>query len=191
MNDNLIFNINLDLLLRAGITVNQYFIMQLIHNKKKELFRQYMEIFHKSPVDVNDLKYLVSKEFLIMKDINGKYTFENLMVTKLFTNLAFINVDDAIEELENTYPKKTPITGRRLHADKDKWSKKYLSIIKKDRTLHDKIILCIKAELQHRQKTDGQEYWALLSTYINNKRWEQYLDDIDGYSEESKFSKDI
>lgn len=181
MTDNLIFSVNMDVLLRAGISVNQYFMLQLIKNKQAELFMEYRTQFA-NPVSKEDLQLLIKNGFLGMRDSSKKFTFENLYVTDDFLNLSEIKVDDALAELREVYPKFTPEKKRRLQADSHKWGPKYLSIIKRDRSLHDKIIKCIKAELKHRKSTNSEEFWALLTTYVNNKRWEVYMDGLDELS---------
>lgn len=188
--DNFIFTVDFNLLLEAGLTINQYFFLQLKDKDDVNLYRFYLEQFPQ-PINKEDIVLLINKGLLVTKDKTNRYTFENLKITKTFKDLFEKKVDNAIEELKDTYPKKTPL-GRRLHSDAEKWKPKYLSIIKGKPELHKTIIDCIKAEAIHRKKIGNQEFWPLLTTYINNKRWEDYEDEVvEGFSEEDKFSKDI
>lgn len=186
---NLSFTIEFNHLLEAGLTINQYFFLQLSDQSAREAYRLYLEQFPQ-PITRLDIEYLIEKGLLKTKE-GSKYTFENLTTTKLYRDLFEKKVPDAIKELEETYPKKTPIKKRRLQSDGHKWKPKYLSIIKGKPELHEKILMCIKAEAAHRRKVGNEEFWPLLMTYINNQRWEDYEDEIDGFSEEDKFSRDI
>jgi len=190
MADNLIFNVDVDVLLRAGISINQYFMLHLIKNKRAELYMNYRELFS-NPVTKDDMLSLIKNGYLATRSDPNKFTFDNLLVTPKFIGLNEIKIEDALEELANTYPKVTPGKKRRLQSDQHKWGPKYLSIIKKDRTLHNRIITCIKAEAIHRKATGNEEFWPLLTTYVNNKRWLDYMEDIVNFTEENKFSRDI
>lgn len=178
MTDNLIFSVNMDVLMRAGISINQYFMLQLLKNKQADLYIEYRASFA-NPVNKDDMVSLIKKGYLATRGDPNKFTFDNLYVTEAFLELGSIKIDDALEELKSVYPKVTPEKKRRLQSDSHKWGPKYLSIIKKDRVLHDKIIKCIKAETKHRNATNSTEFWPLLLTYVNNKRWEDYMDEID------------
>lgn len=187
---NFTFIVDYNILLQVGVTINQYFFLQLSDTNNVDLYRFYLEQFPQ-PINKDDVITLIEKGLLVTKDGSNRFTFENLRTTLLFRQLFEKKVPNAIEELENTYPKKTPLKKRRLQSDGDKWKPKYLAIVKGKPELHQKILTCIQAEAKHRKVTGSEEFWPLLTTYINNKRWEDYEDEIDGFSEEDKFSKDI
>jgi len=189
MINNLTFSVNVDILLRAGISINQYFMLQLISNKLADLYLEYRTMFA-NPVNKEDLNSLIEKGYLKTRDDPNKFTFENLIVTDSFYNLNGTKVEDALYELEETYPKKTPLKGRRLHSNPAKWRKDYLTLIKKQPELHRTIINSIKAEAINRKKIGDEEYWTMLTTYINQERWKDYENEGE-CSEEDKFSKDI
>lgn len=186
---NFSFTVDFDILLQTGLTINQYFFLQLSDKNNVDLYRFYIEQFPQ-PVNKADIIYLIEKGLLVTKDGSARFTFENLRTTLLYRDLFEKKVPNAIAELEEVYPKKTP-SGRRLHSDAAKWKPKYLSIVKGKPDLHEVIIKCIKAEAQHRKKNSNEEFWPLLTTYVNNRRWEDYEDEIEEFSEEDKFSKDI
>ena len=186
---NLLFTVDFNILLQAGLTINQFFFLQLSDKNGVDLYRFYLEQFPQ-PISKADVIYLIEKGLLVTKDGSSRYTFENLRTTKLFRDLFEKKVPNAIADLEETYPKKTP-SGRRLHSDGAKWKPKYLSIVKGKPELHENILKCIKAEAQHRKKNGNEEFWPLLTTYVNNRRLEDYEDEIEEFSEEDKFSKDI
>lgn len=188
--NNFTFIVDYNILLQAGITINQYFFLQLSDSNSVDLYRYYVEQFPQ-PVNREDIVFLIEKGLLTTKDKTSRFTFENLTTTALFRQLFIKKVESAIEELENTYPKKTPAKKRRLQSDGDKWKPKYLSIVKGKPELHNTILNCIKAEIKHRRATGSEEFWPLLTTYINNRRWEDYLDELDNQKEEVSKDYDI
>lgn len=81
-------------------------------------------------------------------------------------------------ELLLIYPKITP-NGRRLQNNKDKVEKKYNSHLKNNLDLHKKILNCVKAEIKDRLSHNSENYWKMLSTYVNQKGWELYEADLE------------
>lgn len=188
-NKNIIFEVNLNSLLEAGISINQFFFLQLSNNGDISMYKYYLEQFPQ-PINKADVETLIEKGLLYTKDGTDRFTFENLTTTSLYKKLFSINNDNVIEELMEAYPKKTPL-GRRLQSDGPKWKPKYLSIVKSKPGLHEIILKCIAAEEQQRKKAGQLEFWPLMTTYVNNRRWEDFEDEIGDFSEEDKFSKDI
>lgn len=200
--NNLVFTVDFDKLLQTGIKIQHYLFLKLLDNKNKaKLFNYYSEQFGPlvRPFDVD---YLFDKGLLdlLRRDKNEStstnrfknYGLSNMFTTKLFSDLFDKPIIvDAIEDLKNTYPTKTPAKKRRLQSDPDKWKPKYLSIIKGKPELHELIIKCIKAEAKHRRSTGSEEFWPLLTTYINNKRWEDYEDEAENIREEVSKDHDI
>lgn len=188
--DNFTFTVDYNILLQVGLTINQYFFLQLSNTQNVNLYRFYVEQFPQ-PVNKNDIIQLIEKGLLDTKDGSDRFTFENLKVTAVFKQLFEKKIENAIEELQSTYPTKTPAKKRRLQSDPDKWKPKYLSIVRGKPELHNKILNCIKAELKHRRATGSEEFWPLLTTYINNRRWEDYMDETDVVMEEVSKDYDI
>lgn len=190
MVDNLIINVNIDLILKSGLSIQDYLFLQLVKSGKKELMQEYHSQFGML-LTKEEVNRLIDGGYLLMLNKEGKYVFDNFKVSDDFNKLTEIKVEDALQDIKDIYPKKTPSGARHLQGDINKWGPKYLSIIKKDRTLHEKILRCIEAEKVHRKKNNQEEFWALLLTYVNNKRWELYIDSIDSFEESNVFSKDI
>lgn len=200
--NNLVFTVDFDKLLQTGIKIQHYLFLKLLDNKNKaKLFNYYSEQFEPL-VRPNDVDYLFDKGLIdllkrdkaesISKNRFKNYGLSNMYPTKLFYDLFEKPITvHAIEELKNTYPTKTPAKKRRLQSDPDKWKPKYLNIIKGKPELHELIIKCIKAEAKHRRSTGSEEFWPLLTTYINNKRWEDYEDEAENLREEISKDHDI
>lgn len=80
------------------------------------------------------------------------------------------------QELINTYPKKTP-NSRRLHSNKEDCFKKYTKLVARNPKLHKEVIKAIKLELQERLTNKSLNFLRMLSTYINQNGWEEYLEE--------------
>lgn len=175
--EGLIFTVNYDALLQTGVSVNQFLFLQLIHNQKSQRYYQfYLEQF---PEGQNiGVQYLIDKGLLELIDKSRGSLYTNFRTTKLFKNLFDKDVESAIEDLKETYPKQTPAKKRRLQSDQHKWGPKYQAMVKNKPELHQFILKCIKAEIKHRKSTNSEEFWPLLTTYINNKRWEDYAEEV-------------
>lgn len=179
MNDEeekLIFTVDYDALLQTGVSINQFLFLQLIYNNKSQRYYEfYLEQFPEGKTV--GIQYLVDKGLLTTKDRTTNFTYNNFKTTDLFKKLFYREVEDAVKELEETYPKVTPAKKRRLQSDKAKWSANYLKIVKSKPDLHRFILKCIEVEKKHRKSTNVEEFWPLLTTYVNNRRWEDYAED--------------
>lgn len=203
MNDenNLIFTTDFDKIIQTGIKIEHYLFLKILDSKNRVKLLNFYNEQHGALIRPKDVDFLFDKGLIdILKrdkpdDPNSinyfkNYSLSNMHITKLYYDLFEKQVKEtSIEELKETYPKQTPAKKRRLQSDPDKWKSNYLKVIKGKPELHELIIKCIKAEAKHRRATNSEEYWPLLTTYINNRRWEDYEDAIDSFKEED-VSKD-
>lgn len=191
MVDNFILTINLDLILKADLSFQDYLFLQLIKNDKKELMREYHSLFGMI-LGKKEVDRLVDIGYLQILDKDKGYVFSNFTTTEEFNILTTVKEDEVVEDLKRVYPKKTP-SGKRLglQNDKEKWGPKYVSIIKNDRAMHNRIIECIEREKIHRKLSGQEEFWPALTTYINNQRWEAFIDSIEAKEADNIFSRDI
>jgi hypothetical protein len=199
MNDenNLIFTVDYDKLLQVGIKINHLLFLKILERPDRtKLWNYHAEQSELGPiVRATDLDYLYDKGFIDFKDKSvstnpdsklyfKNYNMSNLVLTETYESMFTKPLpNNFIEELKATYPTKTPAKKRRLQSDQRKWEPKYLSIVKGKPELHQLIIRCIQAEAKHRRATGSEEFWLMLSTYLNNNRWEDYAEDA---SEEVK-----
>jgi hypothetical protein len=103
---------------------------------------------------------------------------DNDELTQFGRNFISNDYEALFEELLETYPKKEGL--RRLHNSKDKCKRKYISYLNKGLD-HTEVIKGIQKEkeVRHHAALTGQWLpgWKMLSTYINNKGWEEYLEE--------------
>jgi hypothetical protein len=93
------------------------------------------------------------------------------------------NTSELWEEFIKIYPSKTP-NGRRLYTNLEKTAKKYESIVKNNRILHEKILILLNKDLEDRRSTNSLNYLPQISKYVNQKLWEAY--DVEDDREEGK-----
>jgi hypothetical protein len=93
------------------------------------------------------------------------------------------NTSELWEEFIKIYPSKTP-NGRRLYTNLEKTAKKYESIVKNNRILHEKILILLNKDLKDRRSTNSLNYLPQISKYVNQKLWEAY--DVEDDREEGK-----
>ena len=201
--NNLIFTTDFNKLIETGIRIEHYLFLQILdHKHKAKLLNFYNEQFN-ALIRPKDVDFLFDKGLLeiLKQDKNDNplstnyfknYSLSNMFPTKLYYNLFEKKISDtAIEELKNTYPTKTPAKKRRLQTDPDKWKTTYLKIIKGKPELHETIIKCIQAEAKLRRSTGSEEFWPMLTTYLNNRRWEDFEDEIANMREEATKDYDL
>jgi len=147
------------------ITPNKYYILYMVHNKKKINLRKY-------PIE-NDIKDLITNEYI--KKEGETYALEE----KGLYYFSIENKEDSFEQLWKTYPatvldEKSKL--RRIRVDKDTCKKLYKLIITNQKQ-HDQVLVALKKELLERQNNSSLGFMVELPRYIRKKRWEPYLEE--------------
>lgn len=168
--------INLGKISDYGLSPNEYVALYLIHTNNLENF----------DLDISrTLLKLESKEI-----IDSDHNIIVKLPEKLFGGA------DKVEDLESywiefkeTYPKKDGV--RRLHDSPSKCKAKYFKILKKDVKVHKDVIKGLKNENTLRENAEKRNEFfqapKLMSTYLNNRSWEGYLeDDIEDFGSPRK-----
>lgn len=194
-------SVDLNKLYTNRLKFDDYFILFCLVHKDEELLMKYIDscgrietaIFHK----------LRDSKFIILKDDNT-ILFKDIEVTEQTKNLFNISDDTEFEklfkELLLTYPKSVKrLTGgkRPLHNDLTRCKKLYKIIIF-DRVLsslninlHQKILLCIQKYHNDHRRDNKEEFMQLLVTFLFQRTWEQYLEEVIDVKPIIKQSDDI
>ena len=160
-------NIDIDKLFEYGLTPNEYITLFLVKNNK-----------------LNEINFNVEKPIQNLKskgliDSNGEITKK--IPKELFGENKIEDLEPYWLQLKNTYPKKDG--PRRLHDSPSTCEKKYIRIIKKNPNIHKQVMEGLQEEIKLRTQSEmrGEFFPApkLMSTYINNKSWEGYLNNDD------------
>ncbi len=158
-------NINLETMYEYGLTPSEYIVLFLIKNNKLDAVKFDIE---------KPLQRLIDKKFI------GQ---DNQLSIKIPHELFGENKVEDLEshwiQFKSEYPKKDG--PRRLHDSPTPCKVKYLKLLKKDATVHNLVLKGIRTEVSLRDTAErrGDFFPApkLMSTYINNKSWEGYLDE--------------
>ena len=178
-------------LVENEVTIEQYFILYMLYTDSDFLCK-YMEV-NKNRLDkitifqdllvkgyisvVNKDEGLHCDNFLLLKEFDD--IFQNDLVDEFYkeslTNVVE-RVDQQWAEFLELYPKKSD--GRPLHNMKEKCKEKYIRILRN--TKHEDVMKGLQKEIDMREKAKIRKKffpeWKLLSTYINQKGWEQFLE---------------
>lgn len=125
-----------------------------------------------TPSEISQIEdNLINKEYAV--DTNGVIT-----ITAKSNNIINLDGEKAWEEFKSTYPSRSPIHKRNLRSGLAKAREKYKNIIRNDSLLHEQILEALKRDIKSRQlQVNGLEYMPAISTYVNQKLWEDYLDE--------------
>src|SRR6185312_5167149 len=79
------FSIDIERLIDEGLTINQFFLCQLVYQQDSKILNYYLEQFG-TFVNKEDFYFLIINEYLGMHDQKKGYVFSNLFITKKFIN---------------------------------------------------------------------------------------------------------
>ncbi len=189
----MIENISVDLnkLYANKLKLEDYFILYCLVHNEEELLVKYTT--NCGGIDTSSFQRLRNSGFIVLtNEIN--ITFCSIKTTleakKLFNVVDLIQFEVLFKELLSNYPKNVKrITGgvRPLHNDLTRCKKLYkstlVSIGELNIELHRKILLCVQKYYRDHLKDNKQEFMQLLVTFLSQKTWEQYLDDVSNIRE--------
>ena len=111
-------------------------------------------------------------------ELTDKYQVEYLAIPKEKE----VTFEEAFIELRGKYPVKTE-SKRRLQGNVDKCKVLYKKVIyqggRVNYKLHTKILSCIQLEINERVKNKSMEYFQMLVTWLNQKNWDLYMEDVE------------
>lgn len=173
-----------EVLLNEEITIEQFFIFEWLKTDKPFL-QHYLDV-NKHHINIIDVvQDLIIKGYLTLIDPKQDYSLDNLSIVK---NISEKEIQVELKPVENVfetyweefislYPKKSG--DRPLHNMKSICKDKYFKYLQQG-LVHESVIKGLKLEvsLRERAKLRKQFFpeWKLLSTYINQKGWEQFVE---------------
>jgi len=166
--------INIKKLIESGLTIESYFILECIYRDDNDSLESYVENCGK--IDKSCFIDLIQKSYLM--PIIGDVIFSKLKLTPKALNTLgytkFLDHERFFKELKEVYPRKA---GKRsLHQDLSGVKKKYKSIVDSEE-MHIVILNCIRLYIKELKDTNRLEYIQLLPTFINQRNYEQYLEE--------------
>ncbi len=194
-------SVDLNKLYANKLKIEDYFILFCLVHNDEEMLMKYISTTGR--IETLSFQRLRDSGFIILRDeIN--ILFNEIEVTEQAKNL--FNVSDnkefetAFKELLSTYPKSVKrVTGgtRPLHNDLQRCKKLYkLTLVDRvssslNKTLHQKIILCVQKYYRDHLKDNKQEFMQLLATFLSQRTWEQYLEDVSDIQELPKDTRNF
>jgi len=194
-------SVDLNKLYTNRIKIEDYFVLFCLVHNDEEMLMKYITTCGR--IETVIFQRLRNSGFIVLKDeIN--ILFNEIEVTEQAKNL--FNVSDnkefetAFKELLSTYPKSVKrVTGgtRPLHNDLQRCKKLYkLTLVDRvssslNKTLHQKILLCVQKYYRDHLKDNKQEFMQLLATFLSQRTWEQYLEDVSNIQELPKETRNF
>lgn len=189
-------SVDLNKLYTNKLKIEDYFILFcLVHNDEDMLMR-YVDTCGR--IELNIFHRLRDSGFIILTDENDIF-FKDIKVTEQAKNLFNIQdnakFEELFKELLATYPKSVKrLTGGRrpLHNDLARCKKLYkITILDRvssslNTTLHQNILLCVQKYYNDHRRDNKEEFMQLLVTFLSQRTWEQYLEDINNFTEVTK-----
>jgi len=188
--------VNIERLIKFSLSIEGYFICYCLYNEKEDELLRYITKVNKIPSNVFD--QLIGGEWITYSGKDGKYTVDNIELTERFSrdilmiiphkNMSF---DECFQQLREHYPIIAGNSGRRLHGDLARCINLYkTTIVKNGRIndeLHSVILQCVNFEINLRTKNKSLDYFQLLATWLSQKTWELYKDDVENLIKKNGF----
>lgn len=171
----MILVIDLEYISKNKLTLEDYLVCYCVFYKDVASLKLYVSNTL-SLVGKDNVNKLVDLGYLVK--VKETPTFDDLYATEKCQELLGLTASDSIfNELLKVYPKKLP-NGRRLHIPEIANKERYLKAIKKNLNLHNLILKCVELEVSERTANGSINYMPMLSTYINQQRWTEYMDEV-------------
>lgn len=175
-----------EILYKLDITPSQYALAYAIYRRDRKLY-EYIRVKLSSKAFTANLEALVSARLIHDGSPEGEQVFEDMSIRHGFIESLEIPEDQAWNEFVLTYPRKEGT--RPLHNNREDCKKKYMKLVSNNPVLHRDILRAVENEVVDRKmasyRREFRPAWKLMSTYINQRGWEMYLDK-DNNKEESE-----
>ncbi|HBY70217.1 MAG TPA: hypothetical protein DEG69_22150 [Flavobacteriaceae bacterium] len=172
----MIVEINIECLISSQLTGNQYVMLNLLYEGKRNSFEYYLLTY-----DVHDeLKELSDKGYIL--NYAEDTLVSNLIISREKTSKLFGYDDSFFWELFGTYPIKVSNGNGGTRALRPtslksaltkKMKKKYEKKVK-NKAVHDHIMKCLQAEMWMRRKSQQLQFMQQLDVYLNQESWFNY-----------------
>jgi len=190
-------NINITELISLKLNLEGYLVLYCLYHKEKTLLRKYTTSCRK--IDTEVFQELQKEEFITIANNSGNLYYESLSLTdKGSQSVEAVSKDskplesdsnlkvshDGFTSFRSIYPN-TVRRGeekRQLHTDLERSEKLYNKLLLE--TTHD--ILCKAAKAYHEEhiKRNSEIFMKALPTWLNQKVYLAYIDNLEETNEE-------
>ncbi len=181
-----IIKFNINQLIKLKLSLEEYLILYCVDNRLSSLLEQY--VLNIGQIDSKKFNNLIDKGYLF--PINEDITFSKLKLTSEYYSKFKdkLDYDKLFDELKEVYPKAVKSSNgkrRSLQTDFEGCKKKYKEAVNSLEE-HNLILNCVRLYVKEKKDANELQYLQLLSTFINQKGWETYIEEAQTMS-----SKDI
>lgn len=184
----MLIEMNITQLIENKLSFEEYFLLFCVKHSHKEILLSYVK--NVKSYDDEVFEKLKSQEFLdYTQNSEGLIVFSSLKLGDKSVSLFPISdqtFEGCFAELKQTYPKK--FGERILHLDNARCIDLYKKIIINNGIInmvkHNLILKCIRVEIDKRTRTGQMKFMQALPTYLYQKNWEPYIDEINNNSTE-------
>lgn len=192
MDENkVIVSFNLTKLSASKLSPNEFVICYLLLKKEFNLLKGCLSWIDSKEL-ISVLRNLEAKRYVKIgyEKIEESIDFEKIFVRQPFIEIMQLDITGTpFEELREIYPKKTS-GGRRLHTNLILAKKKYLEFLRGNAQLHPLILKAVELEVKERTLHNKLDFMQNLATYIHQKSWDAYMEDVLKYQENPNYNVD-
>lgn len=188
-------NIELNTLVSLKLGFEAYFVLFSLYKKNEELIIAYTRTCKKIETAIfhnlqNDGYILIDEEALKTNIIRFKHLSLTDKGSLLFNDYeaSRAEIRAKFDDFRSNYPKKT-INGRYLHNNMSKCIDLYTKITQE--ITHEELCKCARLYVKAQKVANSEKYMQLLETWLNQKNYQQYLEEVEIREEEDTFTDDI
>lgn len=167
-----------EILIKNDLSPNQYFYLVALYTKIRPNYK----------IHPDEVRELFERSFLVKGELGGK------SLSRMAKGIFATNDNelvDLFENIWNLYPRKTP-NGRSLRPANFRTQIGRVAFKKMKKQLvdynnYENIVKALKTEIARRSKTRGLNYMQHISTWINQRTWESYVDEEESDEDSSVF----
>lgn len=169
----MIVTIDVERMLKLGITPDEYTLLQLIQQRA---LVSAAKLIQKCPtLTSSTLDKLVEKRLIHNLNQKGETDVTRIMLRNNF--IGVVAKDDYFEELLLEFPGmviRPDGTKDYLKTDLNKSRKLYTQLTKRDSVLHRQIMDCLRFEIRERIRTNKMGYMKRLFKWLNSEEWKSW-----------------
>lgn len=176
----MILEINTKFLLEHNITAHQFLLVQLASQGEYDAMKRYLKASD-SYIDIPKDMINLYNAGLIANPPSGNATFREIKPSEKFIS-AMAYTGDPFDEFYQLFPTKVLRPDGSydyLRVDRERAKKMYHNIVRKNRTLHDHIMECLRTEIQERTNTGQMGYFKRMHTWLSSEAWKVTSERLD------------
>lgn len=180
-------HIDVEKMINLGLSLESLFVLHCLHNEGREYLLKYSKEVNKFQTKM--FLDLIKEGWIKSTAVDNVFTFDNIELTEKYQS-EYLNIkivkgitfETAFEQLREHYPIKAGNSERRLQGDVARCKRLYQNVVVQhgmvNEELHSEILQCVDYEKRVRAKDRSSEYFQMLATWLQQKTWELYLNDV-------------